>query len=96
MSSCRICPLSFVAAAVTACGLLTSGCDPRVSDRDLGTVIYDAKDLPGAGKDYDHPEMHAPGGELSTPDSAPAEAAAPEPDKGAAEPSAASGQPSAG
>jgi hypothetical protein len=35
---------------------VTPGCGPSVSEEELGTVIYDAQQLPGADRPYALPE----------------------------------------
>jgi len=37
-----------------------SGCGPNLSEDELGTVIYDAGQLPGADKQYELPPAKAP------------------------------------
>ncbi len=60
MSSSRI-RLFLLLAPLAICPVFIAGCGPSVSRDELGTVVFDAKELPGAGKPYDHPEMHVPG-----------------------------------
>ena len=38
----------------------TAGCGPRLTDEELGTVILDASELPGADEPYALPESGAP------------------------------------
>lgn len=83
MTSRRSTRISLLVLLSAACAYVAAGCSPRVSREELGTVVFDAKDLPGAGKPYDHPEMHPPGskaapeGASTTPaESSPAPAAA--------------------
>jgi hypothetical protein len=72
MSSSRF--QQFVRLALLMLGpVIVAGCGPRVSRDELGTGIFDAKDLPGADKPYDRPEMHVPGSKPAAED-APAEA----------------------
>ena len=37
-----------------------SGCGPGLTEEELGTVIYDAKELPGADQPYELPEQAYP------------------------------------
>jgi len=38
----------------------TSGCGPKLTDEELGTVVYDVKDLPGADQPYELPKQFYP------------------------------------
>ncbi len=41
-------------------GILLSGCGPALSERDLGTVIYEIPKVPGAEKPYKMPQLGEP------------------------------------
>jgi len=47
--------LGIVLVVVTA-----PGCGPSLTEDDLGTVVFDASQLPGADEPYAMPETHAP------------------------------------
>ncbi|MBI2826564.1 MAG: hypothetical protein HYX69_17975 [Planctomycetia bacterium] len=65
--------------------LLTTGCEPSVRPADLGHVIYDQAELPGAGEPYPLPQLERDPGEIirgekpvdKTPAKQPADAASP-------------------
>ena len=38
-----------------------AGCGPRLTDKDLGTLVFDAPELPDADVPYVLPESSAPG-----------------------------------
>lgn len=40
--------------------LTAVGCQPQISTEELGEVIYDKRDLPGAGESYDLPQLQEP------------------------------------
>jgi hypothetical protein len=50
-------------------GLVLTGCGPAVSNKDLGTVIYEVPHVQGADEPYKLPEINTPTPEEITPDS---------------------------
>jgi hypothetical protein len=46
--------------------LVVAGCGPALSEEDLGTVIFDVREIPGGDQRYDLPD----GGEPATSESA--------------------------
>jgi hypothetical protein len=55
------------AACLFAVLLLTAGCEPSVSKKDLGTVIYEVPKVPGADKAFEMPERGAAAGSPAKP-----------------------------
>jgi len=41
-------------------GVFLGGCGPKLSERDLGTVIYELPKVPGAEKPYQMPQLGLP------------------------------------
>jgi hypothetical protein len=48
--------------------LVITGCSPAVSNKDLGTIIYDIPHVQGADKPYEMPKLKSPTPEVITPD----------------------------
>jgi hypothetical protein len=50
-------------------GLIMTGCGPAVSNKDMGTVIYEIPHVQGADEPYKMPQINTPAPEVVTPDS---------------------------